>query len=127
MAVKARCFSLEILRGRGYKGGGTALRLPLVIIGFAEDDGEVGGRWWQPVRRRPHWLHRPRESRPLSILELGLWLTAVASRLALTTVVTAAVAVPLITTSNPATPVPVVDDLVDTDTAAPLADPVILS
>jgi hypothetical protein len=63
----------------------------------------------------------------LSILELGLWLTAVASRLALTTVVTAAVAVPLITTSNPATPVPVDDDLVDTDTAAPLADPVILS
>lgn len=49
VAVKARCLSLEILRGRPWcKGGGerAALRAPLVIGigGIAEDDsdGEVG-------------------------------------------------------------------------------------
>jgi hypothetical protein len=113
----ARCLSLEILRGRGCKGDGAALRLPLAGLGpgpgieFAEaDDWDwepepeeevVGcwrpcwyGRWWQAVRRRPHWLHRARGSRPLSLRLFALWLLpTVANRLALTIVVTAAAAV----------------------------------
>lgn len=119
-AAAARCLSLEILRGRGCKGDGAALRLPLAGPGpgieFAEADWdwdwepepeeeepevEVGccrpcwyGRWWQAVRRRPHWLHRARGSRPLSLRLFALWLLpTVANRLALTMVVTAAAAV----------------------------------
>jgi hypothetical protein len=115
-AAAARCLSLEILRGRGCKGGGAALRLPLAGTGieFAEGDAwdwdwdpdweeevEVPGcwspcwcgRWWQAVRRRPHWLHRDRGSRPLSLRLFALWLLpTVANKLALTIVVAAAAA-----------------------------------
>jgi hypothetical protein len=100
----ARCLSLEILRGRGYKGAEAALGTPLAGTAAAAGDGdEVGcwrpcwcGRWWHAVRRRPHWLHRARgSSTPLSIRPfapcalwlLWLWpwvLPTVASRLALT-------------------------------------------
>jgi len=71
VAVKARCFSLEILRGRKWcNGAGTgavgagaaALWVPLAVIGDAED-GELGtGRcssaweWSLPLWL---WLHAP--------------------------------------------------------------------
>lgn len=168
VAVKARCLSLEILRGRGCKGGGAALRVPLVI-GLAGEP-EVAccccwfGWWLHAVRRRPHWLHRARGSRPplsimlpipmLPMLPIpipipipgipipippaiipGLWLTAVASRLALTTVVVinvdVDVVVPPMTTSMP--PVAVVAAAAAAafaaaaDDALVVTDPVILS
>jgi hypothetical protein len=49
-AAAARCLSLEILRGRGCKGGGAALRLPLAGTGIDEfGEGDWAWDWaWEP-------------------------------------------------------------------------------
>ena len=121
MAVKARCLSLEILRGRWLwcngagtgavgSGAGAALRLPLLII----CPSWLHAACPCPVRRRPHWTHR---GRPLSV-PLGLF-----SALVVAEDDVVAVAVPPMSTSPLAA---LLEALVDTDTAAPLAEPVIL-
>ena len=49
-AAAARCLSLEILRGRGCKGDGAALRLPLAGPGDCWDwePEEEGAGCWRP-------------------------------------------------------------------------------
>lgn len=128
VAVKARCLSFEILRGRwccnavgadaGAEGPGAALRLPFVITA---EDGEGPFRSWlhapapvpaadvaaAAVRRplpRPHWAHR---ARPLS-----------------TPFCISSSSAPPITTSLILTLLDVRLD--ETATAAPVAEPVIL-
>ena len=50
----ARCLSLEILRGRGCKGDGAALRLPLAGTGPGIEFAEAAEDWdWEPEEEVP--------------------------------------------------------------------------